>query len=278
MSKKKDNHYMEKWYSTVHYYGPDGPSREFLAAEDQVREEFNKFQKVGPTEYGDVNGEHMIAAEKYQQALELEKRRKEKARKKKWINKITNETSAAEYDLGTTVEDEDIYAYNRERRLEELNDEYEIAQRIIEIKKYILSLKRKLKTLVDNPPNDLENFNYLAYQIQCYSIQSEIFEWQKRIDYYTDPVVGYNVKVDDIVPTEEEYVEKIKEEEKKEEESKSWTEKLMCKVNKFSERHIDPILKMIKKFIKRNEKALNCIFKFAVCIIIIGMKFFDKPK
>lgn len=278
MGKKKDNHYLEEWYSTVHYYGEEEPCREFLIAEDQLRGEFKKYQVFGTAQYGDKDGDQIIASEKYKQAVELEQRRKEKIRKKKWINPITNEVSAAEYDLDTTIDDEDVYAYNRERRLDELNDEYDIAKRIIDIKRYILQLKEILQDMVDNPPSAEEieenKFAYMRYQLDCYSYQSEIFEWEKRLEYYMDPVVGYNVKIIEPVPSEEEYKEQLEQEAIAEEKAKSWTEKLMDKFNAFSERYIDPIIKGFKKFLKRNEKQLTYIFKVAFCITAIGVKVF----
>ena len=273
----RDTTYLEYHYTPVHYGGPNGPEKEFLMAEDDLRNGMSMYQKLGftqPYRYGDVDGNQIVAAELYQEAVENEKKRKEAIKNKRWINPITNEVSAAEFDLDANITEEDYYAYNRERKLEELDEEYNVAQRILEIKNYILYLKKKLQELVDNPPEDLSNFNYIAYENEIFSVQLEILEWTKRIDYYTDPVVGYNINVEKIIPTEEEYKEQIKEKEEQKEANKSWVEKIVDGVQDFAKKHIDPIIDGVKKFIKRNEKPLGYIFKFGCAMAAIALKIF----
>lgn len=278
----EDDNVITRWF-TVNHYCDNEPPAEFSAVEKSYRKRLKNYQKYGmnkPTKwYGDVDGDLGKAAIAYDDYIKHEESRKKKIRNTRFINPISNDTSAAEWDLGVDLQDKDVYAYNRERRQMELNEEYDIANEIINIKKYIIKLKKLLNKMQSERPRtreELDDFGFDIYEINILSISFEIQKWEKQLQYYMDPLCGYNISTADVIVTEEECIQDIEKREQAEEEEKkvNIVEIAVKGFQELSKKYIDPVLKGIKQFIKRNEKSISYLLNFAACAAVIVFKAF----
>ena len=137
-------------------------------------------------------------------------------------------------------------------------------------------LLNKVKSERPRTREELDDFGFDIYEINILTISFEIQKWEKQLQYYMDPLCGYNISTADVIVTEEECIQDIEKREQAEEEEKKVNiiEIAVKGFQELSKKYIDPVLKGIKQFIKRNQKAINYLLNFAACAAVIVFKAF----
>ena len=167
--------------------------------------------------------------------------------------------------------DEDEIPESRELELE-LDDEDEIEQfhkvkhkkqikktrkgfkRVNELIKRLIRLKRLRAQLLKNPPkvSKRDAGYYDEYKLQCITVQHHIDQTLRKIASYSDPITGYGIQVDGIIPEQETYEREV-------EEKKSWWEKAWDGITEWTKKTFDPVFESIGDFIERNEGPIKAI-------------------
>lgn len=152
------------------------------------------------------------------------------------------------------LDDDEVHQFYKVKYKKENKRRKKAFKRVSELTKRIIKLKKLKKKLLENPPkvNPKDPGYYDEYRLRVASVQYHIDQNLRMIKAYTDPITGYDIQFDDLVPDQIEYEKNVAE-------KKSWWEKTWDTITEWTKKFIDPIVESVADFFERNCAPIKII-------------------